>query len=227
MIQPPAPASPRWTRRMETLRTALRLVVMLMAIGIGYKAWQHYGPPAEQVKSLALRALDAARSALDSESANRDQGASLSADPRPMAIAPALAGPAPPATGQVLQAQALVPVNVLPSPMPIEAPAPLPPSRLPPADPPANVTADTDPLKPLYARLEQLGARDQKLSAWGARGELSRFSCQASFAGIENFNRHFDAVAAEPRAAVEAVLAKVEAWQTSQSATAQAAAPLR
>ena len=49
---PPYP----WTHCMESLKTAFRLVVMLAVVGIGYKAWQHYGPPAAQVKALALRA---------------------------------------------------------------------------------------------------------------------------------------------------------------------------
>ncbi len=223
----PAPASPCWTHRMESLKTAFRLVVMLAAIGIGYKAWQHYGPPAEQLKSLALRALDAARSALESPGQHDGGGAALAADPRPMVPAFGAPTPAAAASGQVMQAQALVPTSEFPASAPITPPAL--------AQPPVAVAENTsavavgtdDRLKSLYARLEQLGAHEPQLAAWGSGGQLYRFSCQASLAGMENLNRHFDAVATEPQAAVEAVVAKVEAWRSSQNETAQLGTTLR
>jgi hypothetical protein len=222
---------------MESLKTAFRLVVMLAAIGIGYKAWQLYGPPAEQFKSLALRALDAARSALDSTGQNNGGTTALTADPRPMAPTFDAMPPAPAVTSQVMQAQAVVPTSELPAPTPITPPALAPPpSRLPAPDPlpvaagentAAVTVGEDDRLKSLYARLEQLGAHEPQLAAWGSGGQLYRFSCQASLAEIENLNRHFDAVAAGPQAAVEAVVAKVEAWRSAQNETAQLGTTLR
>ena len=211
---------------MDTLRTAFRLVVMLVAIGIGYKAWQHFGPPADELKSFVLRALDAARTALDSP--NDGDATALTADPRPMAPTFGAPMPTPVGTGQVMQAQALVPADALTAPAPISPPAlATPPSVLPAPNPPESDASlntvqgtagpDEDPLKSLYSRLEQLGARGPQLAAWGNGGQMYRFSCQASPAGIENFNRHFDAIASDPQAAVEAVIAKVEAWRNAQN----------
>jgi hypothetical protein len=226
---------------MESLKTALRLVVMLAVVGIGYKAWQHYGPPAAQVKALALRALEVARTALESDGPGDGGNTALTADPRP--IAPALDATAPvpmPAgqTGAVMQAQALVPSHDLPAMTPITPPALVPPpTRLPEPDPRPAAAAevgsksvsngDDARIKPLYARLEQLGAHDLQLVQWGASGKMYRFSCKASPAGVESFNRHFDAVANEPQAAIEAVIAKVESWRSAQAGTTQVGTALR
>jgi hypothetical protein len=68
----------------------------------------------------------------------------------------------------------------------------------------------------LLARLEQLGAVDPQLAAWGSSGNLYRFCCRAALAGSPSYARHFEAVAAEPLAAVEQVVSKVETWRTEQ-----------
>jgi hypothetical protein len=235
----PAPASPPLDPTMDSLRTAFRLVVMLAALGIGYKAWQLYGPPTEQLQALALRALDAARTALESRAQNDGSAAALTADPRP--IAPAFGAPAlsPVAPGQVMQAQALVPSGELPTPVPITPPALAPsPSRLPTVDsstlaePPAknaSATVETDDaqLQSLYTQLEQLGAHNWRLLEWGSDGQLYRFTCRVSLAGAANFNQHFEAVANSQKAAIEAVLAKVTAWRTAQRNTGEAETILR
>ena len=55
----------------------------------------------------------------------------------------------------------------------------------------------------------------------GARaGELYRFCCRAKLADTPFHTRHFEAVAAEPVAAVEQVVAKVEAWRTAERTAA-------
>jgi hypothetical protein len=229
---------------MESLRTVFRLAVMLAAIGIGYQAWQHFGPPAEQLKEFAVRALDSARSALASPDADDGGSAALAADPRPMA--PAIAAPipttVPEASGQVMQAQALEPVGQASVVDPVAAPALAPaPTPIPARNRPVDVAVgggsvsveneesvgNEDPMKSLYARLKQLGARRPQLSPWGSGGQLYRFSCQMSIAGVEDFNRHFDAIAAEPQVAVEEVIAKVEAWRNGQQETARLDTSLR
>src|SRR5689334_11137932 len=96
---------------MESFRTAFRLIVMVAVLGVGYKAWQLYGPPTPQLKTIALRALELARSALEGEGATSGQNSTLIADPRPIAPAPVPVAPATGPTGQVKQAQALVPTN--------------------------------------------------------------------------------------------------------------------
>lgn len=236
---PPRPGFTPLDPTMDSLRTAFRLVVMLAALGIGYKAWQLYGPPTEQLQALALRALDAARSALESSGQKAGGAAALTADPR--SIAPSLGAPAPTLapSGQVMQAQALVPSGELPATVPITPPALVPPpSRLPapgseiatetPAKN-ASTTVETDDaqLLALYSQLEQLGAHDCRLHEWGSDGQLYRFSCRASLAGAANFNQHFEAVANGQKAAVEGVLAKVTAWRSAQQNTGDAGTTLR
>jgi hypothetical protein len=78
---------------------------------------------------------------------------------------------------------------------------------------PAGVS---DSLPPLYSRLEELGASDPELGTWGSTGQMYRFCCRAALADTPAFARHFEAVAAEPLAAVEQVVAKVEAWRAIQ-----------
>ena len=65
-------------------------------------------------------------------------------------------------------------------------------------------------------RLKELGGIEPQLVAWGSSGQLYRFRCQATLADTPSFTRHFEAVAAEPPAAVEQVVAKVEAWRTAE-----------
>jgi hypothetical protein len=82
-------------------------------------------------------------------------------------------------------------------------------------------------MEPHYQRLAQLGADEPRLSAWGSGGKLYRFSCQAALGGNANFNRHFDAIAAEPQTAIEEVISKVEEWRKTQIETAQLGMTLR
>ena len=220
---------------MESLRTLLRIVVMLAALVIAYKGWQHYGPPAEQLKSFVMRALEVAKSALDTTDQSGTGTSSLAADPRPLAPPLGAPTPAPAPVGQVVQAQALVPASELSMAAPFTPPALAPaPSRLPtPDSPSATSPVNLSPpgpnaeLQALYSRLEQLGAHDPQLAAWGSSGQLHRFCCEATLAGAANFNRHFEAVAADPQQAVEEVVAKVEAWRAAQRETAQLGTALR
>jgi hypothetical protein len=67
----------------------------------------------------------------------------------------------------------------------------------------------------LMNRLAELGAEEPHLTKWGSSGQLYRFCCRASVDTAPTITRHFEAVAAEPLAAVENVIAKVEAWRTA------------
>jgi hypothetical protein len=77
---------------------------------------------------------------------------------------------------------------------------------------------DSQRMPVLLARLEQLGAVEPQLAAWGSSGNLYRFSCRAAIADSPRFARHFEAVAAQPLVAVEQVVSKVETWRTEQGA---------
>ena len=82
-------------------------------------------------------------------------------------------------------------------------------------------------LRALYSRLEQLGVVEPRLAAWGSGGRLHRFCCRATVGGDANFKRHFEAIAAEPRLAVQEVVGKVEAWRTAQQKSDQLGTVLR
>jgi hypothetical protein len=206
---------------MESFRTIFRAVVMLIVVVIGYKGWQHFGPPAEQVKSIAVRALEWAKSAIDQPGPIDAAESTLAVDPRPLApplgehLSPVASSPA------VMQAQALVPVA---DPATIgggSSPEFLAPPALSPVSPVENegtvpVGGMDQQLQSLYTRLTELGAHDLELAPWGSGGELHRFCCRASLAGSEQFSRHFEAIAAQPQTAVEGVLAKIESWRIAQ-----------
>jgi hypothetical protein len=68
----------------------------------------------------------------------------------------------------------------------------------------------------LMSRLQKMGAADTNLSPWGSEGHLYRFSCRAPLVNAPAMTQHFESVATEPAAAVEQVIAKVEAWQVAQ-----------
>jgi hypothetical protein len=68
----------------------------------------------------------------------------------------------------------------------------------------------------LLSQLQELGAADAQVMPWGSSGQLYRCCCQAKLAETSPLARHFEAVAGEPTAAVEQVVAKVEAWRTEQ-----------
>ncbi len=73
-----------------------------------------------------------------------------------------------------------------------------------------------DGVASLLAKLHEIGAADAQVGPWGASGQFYRCCCQAKLAESSPMARHFEAVAEEPIAAVEQVVAKVEAWRTQQ-----------
>jgi hypothetical protein len=83
-------------------------------------------------------------------------------------------------------------------------------------EPPAATPVDIDRLPDLMNRLEQLGGIDPQLVAWGNSGQMYRFCCQATLSDVPNVKRHFESVSAEPLAAVEEVVAKLEQWRTEE-----------
>jgi len=146
---------------MQSFKTIYRVVVMAATIVIVVQAWKLYGPSSDQVKSLALRAVEMAEGVLrpSREPADTAEGPSpLSGDSS--TAAPPLAAPGgqpPPAAPELVT----VPVtlagtghlsNQSTSELVTPVPAPPPP------------TSDDGRLQALFARLEQLGARDPQLA---------------------------------------------------------------
>jgi len=215
------------------MQTFFRFVVMLVTVAIVWKGWQLYGPPADQLKSIASRAVEMADRALNG--GTNSDGATLNPDD-PRTAAPPLAGPS--ATAPDLSATPVaLPLATTPnspSLLPAEAadakkddgsastmaansageakPAsPFEPSSS--ATQQAEDHGSVSPLELALARLEQLGIRDHQLESWGESGAFYRFSCRVPWGEAASFTRHFESVAAEPLAAVEAVAAKVDAWR--------------
>lgn len=188
---------------MPSLTTIYRAIVMIVAGVIVVKGWQLYGPTAEQVKSFGVRAIEMAQVALSNEQPTEAEPTArndprLAAAPRTALATASVVEPAPLFSGLVgtdegvatpLAAQ-VGNISLLP----------------------AGVA---DRLPPLYSRLEELGASDPQLRPWGSSGQMYRFCCRAALAGAPSVARHFEAVAAEPIAAVEQVVASVESWRVS------------
>jgi hypothetical protein len=69
-----------------------------------------------------------------------------------------------------------------------------------------------------FGRIEQQlrgwGATYYKLEHWSNQGSLYRFHCRMSIGGLKHYNRHFEAVADDPVAAMHDVLEQVRAWRT-------------
>ncbi len=86
------------------------------------------------------------------------------------------------------------------------------------AAPPRVVEAETwsDQLEPHLSALRQWGADEYTLEHWGAKDELVRFSCAISMGGGGAWTRQFEAVAADPQAAVRQVVGEVSAWQNAR-----------
>lgn len=66
----------------------------------------------------------------------------------------------------------------------------------------------------LEAELQRLGARHTRFEEWGDGGGLYRFSCYVSSPAPYRYQKHFQAIDADPLRVMEAVLEKIRAWQT-------------
>jgi hypothetical protein len=212
---------------MPSFTTIYRTMVMIAVGAIGVKAWQLYGPNNEQVKSTVAKGIEMAQAAWNKQ---RSSGADSGLAANPAVLEPALpntlASPAridpalPPALMRPQAAGGGATLNPSPS---SQVPATPQLIAAPPSPPVGTVPAPAstdDRVTALISKLEQLGASDTKLSPWGSGGNLYRFCCRATPADSPALPQHFESVAAEPAAAVEQVLAKVEAWRTARQSDA-------
>jgi hypothetical protein len=185
---------------------------MVFAAVIAVEGWQRYGPSQAHLKSLATRALEIAHDALN----------------KPELMPEVTTGlvPGPPGVAATFSTAPQPEVIVTPSGDALELPvapeifAPTAPAQsiiAPSRERPQSATADdTDRIPALMSRLQDLGGIEPQLVSWGSGGQLYRFCCQAALDGAPNLKCHFEAVAAEKAAAVEQVVAKVEAWRVAQ-----------
>jgi hypothetical protein len=197
---------------MPSFQTLFRAVVMLGVGVVAVKGWQLYGPTNEKVKSVVTQGVDMLRNAVQSRQATADALPDPRMTPRANdAKQPAVSiAPAPvvmPPTVPLAQTEA---PKLLPDRGAAPGPASLAPSAVSP------IASAGDRMPELISRLQKLGAADTNLAPWGSDGRLYRFSCRAPLASAPAMTQHFESVAEQPTAAVEQVLAKVEAWQVAQ-----------
>jgi hypothetical protein len=185
---------------------------MIATGAIVVMGWLHYGPSTEQAKTFAVAAMDKARAVLGESQRPANDPATLLADPRTMAP-PLVAGQAPVVAESAPfapSAPQLVPsANSGPNPLPGTVD-----SNLATHEPSADEAQNG--VDSLLAKLQEIGAADAQVGPWGASGQFYRCCCQAKLAETSPMARHFEAVANEPVAAVEQVVAKVEAWRSQQ-----------
>lgn len=95
--------------------------------------------------------------------------------------------------------------------------APLPVSPAPPSPPSTEQFArpSDDPFAAVQKRLRDLGATYYLLESWG-EGRHFRFHCRMAMAGSATYSRQFEATAAEPMAAMLAVLRQAEDWRAGR-----------
>jgi hypothetical protein len=84
-----------------------------------------------------------------------------------------------------------------------------------PAAPPRPLSF-AERVEPLLTRLRELGASEYSLEHWGDGGKLYRFQCEMPLNASPQLTQQFEAVAADPQATVERVVAEVASWQIAR-----------
>jgi hypothetical protein len=72
-------------------------------------------------------------------------------------------------------------------------------------------------VEPLLTQLRQFGVAEYALERWGGDGKLYRFHCEMPIGG-GSLTQQFEAVAANPEASVEQVVAEVSQWRLARQA---------
>ena len=98
------------------------------------------------------------------------------------------------------------------APLQIGGALPLP--EAPPAKAPSTLA---ERVEPLLTQLRQFGVAEYALERWGGDGKLYRFHCEMPIGG-GSLTQQFEAVAANPEASVEQVVAEVSQWRTARQA---------
>jgi len=188
---------------MSPLTTIYRLFVMVAAGIVIVKGWQLYGPPAERVKDMAVRALAAAQAALNDAHPPSKAAANLATEARLSDAMPSSSGGVVPPALSTTTERDFIPTT------PGETT-----SKRADGDNSlgGQLAVDDDPLAATLAPLKELGVYQPQLVPWGSNG-LYRCSCRAALTESSALVCHFEAVAPEPAVAVEQVAAKIRAWR--------------
>ncbi len=174
------------------------------------KGWQHFGPSTDRVKTLAVAAYEKAQATWSGTGEAASGAPSLGRDPR-FTAGPAVTATVPAATtsSPLAAAPQLIPsINADNGTSPAD-------EKMLAATAPVVGQLEADGVSALLAKLHELGVSDAQVGPWGSGG-LYRCCCQANLTAGISAARHFEAVAGEPSSAVAQVVAKVEAWRSTQ-----------
>lgn len=173
------------------MATAIRAAIMLTVLVGLPAAWVYYGPLPDGAQRVVDRFVAAAREAVGwgAESASTPKGAAPQ-----LAVSPAM----PPAPRFAASSST-------PTPAARPAPSPAPPAL-------------AEQMEPLLMELRRLGALEYALEPWGADGRLFRFRCEMPLAAGDRATEQFEAIAPDPRATVQQVVADVSSWHAARVA---------
>ena len=188
------------------MATLIRAAVMLSVLVGLPGAWIYYGPLPTGAQRVVDRFVAIAKEATGWKEAE--------AKPQPTWD---FTKSAPIAGGDIgTQAQGVTPLAPVAEAPPVQIGGALP-LPLPEASPELPPSTLKERLQPLLQQLEQYGVAGYALHRWGSDGNLYRFHCEMPIAG-GSLTQQFEAVAANPEASVEQVIAEVSEWRMARQA---------
>jgi hypothetical protein len=175
--------------------TAIRAAIMLTVLVGLPAAWVYYGPLPDRAQRVVDRFVATAKEAIGWKEP------APSASPAAQSMTPA----------SVTFEQEAAAFDATPN------PAASIPQQLKPQ--PAAAPTLAERVEPLLARLRELGVAEYALEPWGGDSRLFRFHCEMPLAEGGQVTEQFEAIAADPQASIEQVVADVAAWHASRGAT--------
>ncbi|QDU91786.1 hypothetical protein Pla175_52170 [Pirellulimonas nuda] len=166
-------------------QTLARAVIMMGTLVVGALAWCVYGPPPEQLAPLLNKANQLVNQAL------RGDASGPAGAPHSDTLA---------AWDDPEAALKMLPTDAWPSAPELAA---------------APALAGDPALGAPIRQLEELGAHEVAVDAWGQSG-LYRCRCVVPVAGSVDFLRNFDAVESTADLAAQRVAADIRAWQAGR-----------
>ena len=188
------------------MSTSFRAGIMLSVLVGLPAAWVYYGPLPPSAQGVVDRFVTAAKEATgwDKSTATRATA--------PVEAAPGFViGGVPTATSVASSSSsfagssAAAAINSLPTPSDGAA---------------TDGWAARQGLEPLLKQLRQLGAATYVLEPWGTGQKLFRFRCEMPIAAGDAMTQQFEAIAADPAASVQQVVAEVSTWQVARAESA-------
>lgn len=186
------------------MATLFRAAVMLSVLVGLPGAWIYYGPLPTGAQRVVDRFVAIAKEATGWKEAEAKPAPTWDFTKSAPIVGEGLAensgGMNPPAReGDVLAAPLQIGSALpLPEPAPAKAPSTL-----------------AERVEPLLTQLRQFGVAEYALERWGGDGKLYRFHCEMPIGG-GSLTQQFEAVAANPEASVEQVVAEVSQWRLTR-----------